>query len=106
MVVILDRSRCPRRSTMLEHLFSRSETIARYRHSPFAAERELYISHLIKEGRSANTYGTIFFSLTAIERHLRLDSPRITLHQIEAAAAAWATTTHRSAKCRHIGKRF
>ena len=91
---------------MIEQLFSHPATIDRYRVSPFAAERELYLSQLINEGCSPKTFDGIFFTMTAIERHLQLDLPRITLDQIEAAAEAWALTTHRSTKCRHIGKCF
>ena len=78
---------------------------ARYHQSPFADERQLYLSSLIEEGRSPRTLQNIARILKYLARHLPLHQAEITPAEIEAAAAAWAMTTDRSAKCLHIGKR-
>jgi integrase len=90
---------------MFEQLFPHPATVARYRQSPFAAERQLYLSRLMHEGRSLQTLRNIAWILMYLARHLPLHQAEITPVEIEAAAATWAMTTHRSATCLHIGKR-
>ena len=90
---------------MLDHFFSRPATIARYHGSPYAAERQHYLSHLAQEGRSKRTLGSLLPILNSLERHLPLEQAAITQVEIEAAAEMWATTVHRSPKCLHVGKR-
>jgi len=103
--VILDRLRLPKETTMFEKLFPRRATAARYHQSPFAAERQLYLSKLMEEGRSIETLRNIARILMYLARHLPLHQVGITPAEIEAAAETWAMTTHRSATCLHIGKR-
>ena len=90
---------------MLDQFFSRPATIARYLGSPYAAERQRYLSHLAQEGRSQRTLGSLLPILNSLERHLPLQQATITQVEIEAAAEMWATTVHRSPKCLHVGKR-
>jgi integrase/recombinase XerD len=90
---------------MFEQIFGRGAAIARHHSSPFAAERQFYLKHLFDEGRSRKTLRNIAQLLLAAAYHLRLDQPEITLTAIEAAAAAWAKTTQRSSRCRHVGER-
>ena len=90
---------------MFEQIFPNQATVARYRQSPFVAERELYLSRLMQEGRSLQTLRNIAWILMYVARHLPLDQAEITSAEIEAAAATWAMTTHRSTTCIHIGKR-
>jgi len=90
---------------MFEQIFGRGAAIARHHSSPFAAERQFYLKHLFDEGRSRKTLRNIAQLLLAVAYHLRLDQPEITLVAIEAAAAAWAKTTQRSSRCRHVGER-
>ena len=90
---------------MFEQLFGRGAAIARHHSSPFAAERQFYLKHLLDEGRSWKTLRNIAQLLLAVAYHLRLDQPEITLVAIKAAAAAWAKTTQRSSRCRHVGER-
>jgi integrase/recombinase XerD len=90
---------------MLDQFFSRPATIARYLGSPYAAERQRYLSHLAQEGRSQRTLGNLLPILNSLERHLPLQQATITQVEIEAAAEMWATTVHRSSKCLHVGKR-
>lgn len=90
---------------MFEQLFPLQATVARYRQSPFVAERERYLSKLMEEGRSLQTLRNIAWILMYLARHLPLHQEEIAPLEIEAAAATWAMTTHRSATCLHIGKR-
>jgi hypothetical protein len=90
---------------MFEQLFGRGAAIGRHHSSLFAAERQFYLKHLLDEGRSWKTLRNIAQLLLAVAYHLRLDQPEITLAAIEAAAAAWAKTTQRSSRCRHVGER-
>lgn len=103
--MILGRLDLPKETTMFERLFRDPATVARYRQSPFTAERQLYLSRLMEEGRSPHTLQNIAWILIYLARHLPLHQKEITPAEIEAAAATWATTTHRSATCLHIGKR-
>lgn len=90
---------------MLEELFSDRATVAHHQQSPFAAERQLYLSKLIEEGRSLRTLRNIARISMYLARHLPLDQAAITPADIKAAAATWAATTHRSAICLHVGQR-
>ena len=83
---------------MFDQLFTRQAAIVRHQSSPFAAERQLYLKHLVEEGRSRKTVRNIAQLLVVVVRHLRLDRPEITLAEIEAAAVEWARTAHRSRK--------
>jgi site-specific recombinase XerD len=90
---------------MFEKLFPHRATAVRYYQAPFAAERQLYLSKLMDEGRSIETLRNIAWILMYVARHLPLSQVGITPAEIEAAADAWGMTTHRSATCLHIGKR-
>jgi integrase/recombinase XerD len=90
---------------MFEQLFKRRPAVISHYSAPFAAERQFYLQHLLDEGRSRKTLRNIAQLLFAVAHHLRLDGPEITLVAVEAAAAAWAKTTRRSARCRHVGER-
>jgi len=91
---------------MFEQLFKRGAAVARHHSSPFATERRFYLQQMMDEGRSAKTLRDIAQLLLAIAHHLGLDRPEILLADIEAAASAWAKTTQRSARCRHVGERL
>jgi integrase/recombinase XerD len=104
-VVILGGLISPKEITMFEQLFKRRAAVISHRSAPFAAERQFYLKHLLDEGRSRKTLRNIAHLLFAVAHHLRLDGPEITLVAVEAAAAAWAKTTRRSARCRHVGER-
>jgi len=90
---------------MFEQLFRDRATVARYHQSPFAAERQVYLSKLMEEGRSIETLRNIAWILMYLARHLPLHQAEVSPAEIEAAATTWATTTHRSATCLHVGKR-
>ena len=90
---------------MFDQLFTRQAAVAHHHSSPFAAERQVYLRHLLDEGRSRKTLRNIAHLLFAVAHHLRLDGPEITLVAVEAAAAAWVKTTCRSARCIHVGER-
>lgn len=90
---------------MLDQLSSgRTETV-RHHQPLFANEGQLYLSSLTKEGRSPRTLKNIARILKYLSRYLPLHQAEITPAEIEAAAATWGMTTHRSATCLHIGKR-
>lgn len=90
---------------MLDQVFSGRAEAARYHQSLFADERQLYISRLMEEGRSPQTLRNIAWILMYLARYLPLHQAEITPLEIEAAAATWAMTTHRSSTCLHIGMR-
>jgi len=90
---------------MFDQFFRDQTTVTRYHQSPFAAERQLYLSKLIEEGRSIETLRNISWILIYVARHLPVHQSEITPAEIEAAAAAWSMTTHRSATCLHVGQR-
>ena len=90
---------------MFDQLFTRQAAVVRHQSLPFAAERQLYLKHLVEEGRSRKTVRNIAQLLVVVVRHLRLDRPEITLAEIEAAAVEWAGTAHRSRRCLHVGER-
>jgi len=90
---------------MFEQLFKRRAAVISHHSAPFAAERQFYLKHLLDEGRSRKTLRNIAQLLFVVAHHLRLDGAEITFVAVEAAAAAWAKTTRRSARCRHVGER-
>ena len=90
---------------MFDKFFRDQATATRYHQSPFAAERQLYLSKLMAEGRSIETLRNIAWILIYVARHLPVHQSEITPTEIEAAAVAWAMTTHRSATCLHVGQR-
>ena len=90
---------------MFEKLFPHRATAARYYQSPFAAERQLYLSKLMEEGRSIETLRNIAWISMYVARFLPLHQTTITPEDIDAAAARWAMTTNRSTTCLQIGKR-
>jgi integrase/recombinase XerD len=104
-LVILGGLFSPKEITMFEQLFKRRAAVISHHSAPFAAERQFYLQHLLDEGRSRKTLRNIAQLFFAVAHHLRLDGPEITLVAVEAAAAAWAKTTRRSARCRHVGER-
>src|ERR1039458_8323056 len=104
-MAILGELISPKETTMFQQLFTAPVAITRHQSLPFAAERQLYLNHLMDEGRSRKTLRNIAQLLIAIAQHLRLDRSEITLVEIEASAEAWAGSTHRSATCLHVGKR-
>jgi site-specific recombinase XerD len=91
--------------TMFDQFFRDQATVTRYHQSPFAAERQVYLSKLMEEGRSIETLRNIAWILMYLARHLPLHQAEISPAEIEAAATTWAATTHRSATCLHVGKR-
>ena len=91
---------------MFQQLFKRGAAVARHHSSPFATERRFYLQQMMDEGRSLKTLRDVAQLLLAIAHHLGLDLPEITPVDIEGAAAAWAKTTQRSARCRHVGERM
>jgi hypothetical protein len=50
-----EQSDLPKEATMFEQLFRQSATIADYHSSPYATERQRYLSHLMEEGCSRNS---------------------------------------------------
>ncbi len=90
---------------MFDQFFRDQATVTRYHQSPFAAERQVYLSKLMEEGRSIETLRNIAWILMYLARHLPLHQAEISPAEIEAAATTWAATTHRSATCLHVGKR-
>jgi integrase/recombinase XerD len=104
-VAILGGLISAKETTMFDQLFTRQAAIVRYQSLPFAAERQLYLKHLVEEGRSRKTVRNLAQLLVVVVRHLQLDRPEITLAEIEAAAVEWAGTAHRSRRCLHVGER-
>jgi integrase/recombinase XerD len=104
-VAILGGLISPKETTMFDQLFTRQAAIVRHQSLPFAVERQLYLKHLVREGRSRKTVRNIAHLLVVVARHLRLDRSEITLVEVEASAAAWAGTACRSARCLHVGER-
>jgi integrase/recombinase XerD len=90
---------------MFSQLFSRPFAVAYHHNSPFAVERQRYLSRLIEEGRSPQTLRNIAWILMYLTQHLPMHEAEITPAEIEAAAERWAMTTHRSVTCLRIGKR-
>jgi integrase/recombinase XerD len=104
-VVILGGLTSPKEITMFDQLFTRQAAIVRHQSLPFAVERQLYLKHLVEEGRARKTVRNIAQLLVVVTRHLQLDRSGITLVEIEASAVSWAVTAHRSARCLHVGER-
>jgi hypothetical protein len=104
-VAILGGLISPKETTMFDQLFTRQAAVVRYQSLPFAAERQLYLKHLVEEGRSRKTVRNIAQLLVIVVRHLRLNQPEITLAEINAAAVEWAGTAHRSRGCLRVGER-
>jgi site-specific recombinase XerD len=104
-VAILGGLISPKETTMFEQLFTQRAAVARHHSSPFAAERLSYLSHLMEAGHSSSRLYSVAHLLMAIAQHLPLNRTEIARAEIEASAEAWARTTHRSALCRHTGKR-
>lgn len=90
---------------MFEQLFSQPATIVHHNTSLFAAERRLYLSHLIEEGRSCHSLRLVAELLISYAQHLPLDRAEIHPSDIETLAEAWAKTRHRSTACLRSGKR-
>lgn len=90
---------------MFEQIFSQPATIAHHNASPYAAERQLYLSYLFEEGRSRNSLRLIAELLIQCAQHLPLHRAEISASEIELSAEAWAKTRRRSAACAHSGER-
>jgi site-specific recombinase XerD len=103
-VTAVKLGRVPKEATMFEQLFTQRSTIAHHHTSPYAAERRLYLSHLIKEGRSRNSLRVIAQLLISYAQHLPLQSTEVRASDIQISAETWAKTRHRSASCLHSGK--
>jgi hypothetical protein len=58
-VAILGGLISPKETTMFDQLFTRQAAVVRYQSLPFAAERQLYLRHLVDEGRSRKTVRNI-----------------------------------------------
>jgi site-specific recombinase XerD len=95
----------PKENAMFHQLFSKPFAVARHHSLPFANERQQYLLHLMEEGRSWRTLENLTHVLVSIAQHLPLQQPFITRDEIEISAEAWSRTTHRSATCRHLGRR-
>ena len=79
---------------MFEQLIQRPHHLARHYGGPYSEERQLYLSHLISEGRARNTLNQVACLLLSIARHLSIDRSAVTIAQIEAAAEAWLCSPH------------
>jgi site-specific recombinase XerD len=90
---------------MFEQFFSQSATIAHHNASPYAAERRLYLSYLLEEGRSRNSLRLIAELLISYAQHLPLHRAKVCASDIEISAETWAKTRNRSAVCLRSGKR-
>ena len=62
---------------MFDQLFTRQATVVRYQSLPFAAERQLYLKHLVEEGRSRKTVRNIAQLLVVVVRHVSIDTTNI-----------------------------
>jgi hypothetical protein len=69
-VAILGGFISPKETTMFDQLFTRQAAVVRYQSLPFAAERQLYLKHLVEEGRSRKTVRNIAQLLVVVVRHL------------------------------------
>ena len=74
-VAILGGLISPKETTMFDQLLTRQAAVAHHHSSPFAVERQLYLKHLVEEGRSRKTVRNIAQLLVIVVRHLRLDRP-------------------------------
>jgi integrase/recombinase XerD len=99
------QSDLPKEATMFEQLFTQSATIAHHHSSPYATERQRYLSHLMEEGRSRNSLRTIAELLISYAQHLPLHRADICSSDIKFSAEAWERTRSRSTSSLHVGKR-
>jgi hypothetical protein len=79
---------------MFEQLLQRPHHLARHRTGPYAKERQLYLSHLIAEGRARITLKHVACLLLSIAQYLSMDSGGVTMEDIEAAAERWLCSAH------------
>jgi hypothetical protein len=79
---------------MFEQLFQRTYYVARHYAGPCSEERQLYLSHLISEGRSRSTLRQVAHLLISIARHLSIDRSDVTTAQIQEAAGSWLCSPH------------
>jgi integrase/recombinase XerD len=96
---------------MFERFLKRARDRSRYRNGPFAAERERYMAHLCREGRSEGVLAEINGLLLTIAE--RIDVPAgssITTEQVRTAADEWIKERAESYKTAqrptHAGRRF
>jgi integrase/recombinase XerD len=92
---------------MFERILQRPYYVARHYAGPYSEERQLYLSHLISEGRSKSTLKQVAELLLSIARHLAIDRCDVTAAQIKRAAEKWLHSPHhqyRSEKSRHAAK--
>lgn len=86
---------------MFELLFSRPYAIARHRNGPLAEERRRYLSDCAEHGVKVPTLKVVAHYLLAITKYLRLGkrcNELISLAEVQAAAARWASRRPRPAK--------
>ena len=79
---------------MFEQLFQRSHHLARHQTGPYSNERQIYLSHLIAEGRARNTLNQMPCLLLSIARYLSIDRDGVTMEEIELAAERWLCSPH------------
>ena len=79
---------------MFEQLLQRPHHLARHYAGPYSEERQLYLSHLISEGRANNTLKHTACLLLSIARHLSIDRGAFTIVEIKAAAETWLCSPH------------
>jgi hypothetical protein len=76
--------------TMFEHLFSHPSTVARHRATPYAAERERYLTSCAQQGYAHTTLRLKARELLWIARKLRVyPDLHVTPAQLEAVASGW-----------------
>jgi integrase/recombinase XerD len=90
---------------MFEQLFTQPATIAHYHSSPYATERQQYLTHLMEEGRSRKSLRIIAELFMSYAQHLPLHRADVCVSDVKVSAEAWAKTTSRSASCLRAGKR-
>jgi hypothetical protein len=75
---------------MFEHLFSHPSTVARHRATPYAAERERYLTSCAQQGYAHTTLRLKARELLWIARKLRVyPDLHVTPAQLEAVASGW-----------------
>ena len=79
---------------MFEQLLQRPHHLARHRTEPYSKERQLYLSHLIAEGRARNTLKQVACLLLSVARYVSIDRDDVTMKEIEAAAERWLSSPH------------
>jgi hypothetical protein len=90
---------------MFDQFFTQPSTIVHHDTAPYAAERRLYLSHLMEEGRSRNSLRLTAELLISYAQRLPLHGAEVHSTDIQKSAEAWAKTRRRSASCLRIGKR-